>query len=306
VEKVLDKNFVIELGKANGFLTVGFSKAQFLEKESTQLEKWLSEGKHGKMNYMTNHFDLRMNPQKLLIGSKTVISFLFNYFPGPIVQPYKIARYALGIDYHLVLKEKMYQIILKMQEKFGSFEYQLTVDSAPVFEKAWAVRSGLGWMGKHTNVIRKKTGSWFFLSEIVTDLVFEPDTVVADHCGTCTKCIDACPTEALKPYELDANKCISYLTIELKEMISEEYQEKLSGWVFGCDICQEVCPWNRHASISNEESWKPGEWLTLLKPDILSELSNRQYLKTFEKSPISRVKKEKMLQQLLQAEKKLS
>lgn len=288
------KEQITTFAKAEGFSFVGFSKAEFLKDEAPKLEKWLKNGNHGSMSYMENHFDKRLDPRLLVPGAKSVISLLFNYFPGKFSDPDsdkpKIASYAKGADYHYVLKEKLNSIITHIQSQINSeFIYRVFVDSAPVMERQWAQKSGLGWLGKNTLLINKTSGSFFFLAEIITELEFEPDSPIKDYCGTCTACIDACPTDALSPYLLDASKCISYLTIELKDQIPAEFgNNELKNWVFGCDICQEVCPWNRFSKPHSEkaflaqnnwEEWEFEKWETL---------SNEEFNKTFKNSPLKR------------------
>ena len=240
--------------KKLGFLSCGISKAEFLEDEAPRLERWLKDGKHGKMAYMENHFDKRLDPRLLVPDAKSIISLLFNYYT-PLDQldgAPKISKYAYGKDYHHVIKNKLKQLFQIINNKIGEVSGRVFVDSAPVMEKSWAVRSGLGWQGKNTNLISKKAGSFFFIAELIVDLELEYDTPVTDHCGTCTACIDACPTEALTPYHIDASKCISYLTIELKDQIPTTFKSKMDNWAFGCDVCQDVCPWNRFSKQHNE------------------------------------------------------
>jgi epoxyqueuosine reductase len=248
------KNWAANLG----FSGCRIAKSCFLEEEAPRLEKWLKEERHGKMAYMANHFDKRLDPRLLVEGTKSVITLVFNYFPENDALSkgeFKISRYAYGEDYHKVLKSKLKNLWLKMEEEIGQVEGRIFVDSAPVLEKAWAARNGTGWLGKHTNIIHPKMGSYFFLCEMLVNLDLEPDTPLTDHCGTCTRCLDACPTDAITaPYQLDASKCISYLTIELKEAIPNDFKGKMDNWIFGCDICQEVCPWNHKFSIAHNET----------------------------------------------------
>ena len=244
--------------KELGFDYCGISKAEKLQKEEPNLESWLSKGFHGKMAYMENHFDLRLDPTKLVDGAKSVISLLYNYFPGEDQDPstYKIAKYAYGRDYHFVIKDKLKTFLSDLQNELGEIQGRVFVDSAPVMERQWAAKSGLGWIGKNSLLINKTQGSFFFLAEMIIDLELEYDGPVKDYCGTCTKCIDACPTDAiLDDGIVDASKCISYLTIELKESIPEEFRGKYEDWVFGCDICQDVCPWNRFSKKHNEPAF---------------------------------------------------
>ncbi len=282
--------------KRLGFDFCGISKAEFLEEEAPRLEKWLKDGKHGKMQYMENYFDLRLDPTKLMPGAKSVISLLLNYFPETTLRQTsdaspKISKYAYGKDYHSVIKEKLKKLIEYIQENIGEVNARAFVDSAPVMDKVWAKKAGLGWVGKHSNLISKSNGSFFFIAELLVDLELEYDGPVADYCGTCTKCIDACPTDAIsEPYVVDGSKCISYFTIELKENIPQEMKGKFDNWAFGCDICQDVCPWNSFSTPHNEPQFKA-------KPEILNfskkdweEISEEIFKKTFKDSPLSRPK----------------
>jgi epoxyqueuosine reductase len=243
-----------------GFLSCGVSVSGFLREEAPRLEDWLSKGYHGKMSYMERHFDERLDTQKLVPGSKSVISLLYNYFPERSVNgtDTKIAKYAYGEDYHFVVKDKLRILFDQIKLNWGAVEGRCFVDSAPILEKAWAVKSGLGWVGKNSNLIQKQVGSFFFIAELIIDIALEPDGPTTDHCGTCTKCIDACPTEAIvAPQVVDGSKCISYFTIELKESIPESYKGQWNEWVFGCDVCQDVCPWNRFSTPHKESRFNP-------------------------------------------------
>jgi epoxyqueuosine reductase len=275
-----------------GFLSCGISKAEFLEEEAPRLEQWLKEGKHGKMAYMENHFDKRLDPRLLVPGAKSVVSLLLNYYTE--VQQAegapKISKYAYGTDYHSVIKDKLKQLFQIIQEEIGEVNGRVFVDSAPVMDKAWAERSGLGWMGKNTNLITQKVGSFFFIAELIVDLELEYDTPVTDHCGTCTACIDACPTEALTPYKIDASKCISYLTIELKDQIPNEFQNKMDDWAFGCDVCQDVCPWNRFSKPHNEPLFDPKPELIDLTKKDWEELTEATFETIFENSAVKRTR----------------
>ena len=255
------KAFIKEQAANLGFFYCGFSKADFLEEEASRLEQWLSEGRHGEMKYMENHFDKRLDPRLLVPGGKSVISLIFNYFPDKFqnaANP-QISKYAYGEDYHVVLKDKLKSLWSLMTKEIGQIEGRLFVDSAPVMDKAWAKRGGLGWIGKNTNLIHPKEGSFFFIAEIISDLAFSQDPPMQDYCGTCTRCIDACPTEALDaPYQIDASKCISYVTIELKHhIVPTSLNGKMENWMFGCDICQDVCPWNRFSKANQEKRFEP-------------------------------------------------
>jgi epoxyqueuosine reductase len=255
------KSFIKRKAAELGFFYCGFSKAGFLEEEAPKLERWLHEGRHGKMSYMENHFDKRLNPTLLVEEANSVISLLFNYFPSfvPSDSAPKISKYAYGEDYHHVLKDKLKVLFMALREEIGDIQGRVFVDSAPVMDKAWAKKSGLGWLGKNTNLIHPKEGSFFFIAEIITDLTFTQDPPLPDFCGTCTRCLDACPTQALTaPYEIDASKCISYLTIELKDRyLPEEFRNSMENWAFGCDICQDVCPWNRFSKTHQEQRFEP-------------------------------------------------
>lgn len=278
-----------------GFSHVGISKSVFLEKEARRLEEWLSNDFNGKMSYMENHFDKRTDPGKLVDGAKSVISVLFNYH-NPMKQlddnAPKISQYAYGKDYHFVIKNKLKELQLFLTKKFGEINCRGFVDSAPVMDKVWAEKSGLGWIGKHSNLINKEVGSYFFIAELIVDIELEEDIPINDYCGTCTKCIDACPTEAIvEPYVVDGSKCISYLTIELKDQIlPNEFKDKMDNWMFGCDICQDVCPWNRFASVHNEPQFDPHPDLLKLTKKEWEELSEETYQNLFRKSAVKRTK----------------
>lgn len=271
----------------------GISKAEFLEEEAPRLANWLKKNHHGKMGYMENHFDKRLDPTKLVPGAKSVVSLLFNYSTEN-VQPedtLKIAKYAYGEDYHFVIKDRLKKFFTQIQDKIGHIEGRVFVDSAPVLEKSWAARSGLGWVGKNTNLINPKEGSFFFLAELVIDLPLIPDGPMKDYCGTCTRCIEACPTDALTPYNIDGSKCISYLTIELKdEVIPAEFKGKMDDWIFGCDICQDVCPWNRFSKSHDEPRFLPHENLKSMKKSDWEELTQELFSEIFRKSAVKRTK----------------
>ena len=278
-----------------GFSHIGFSKAGFLEKEARDLEKWLSNNYHGKMQYMENHFDLRTDPRKLVHGAKSVITILYNYFTDKKqVDPEapKISKYAYGKDYHFVIKKKLKDLQNFITTNFGEVNMRGFIDSAPVMDKAWAKKSGLGWIGKHTNLVNKKKGSYFFIAEIILDLELETDIPIRDYCGSCTRCIDACPTEAIvKPYVVDGSKCISYLTIELKdEIIPKEFSGKMDNWMFGCDVCQQVCPWNRLAKPHQESLFDPPSDLLSLTKKEWEDLDEEMYQNLFKKTAIKRTK----------------
>jgi epoxyqueuosine reductase len=288
------KSFIRSTARQLGFFSVGFSKAEFLSEEAPKLEAWLKNEMHGKMEYMNNHFDMRLDPTQLVHGAKTVISFLYNYFPSETqnTESYQISKYAYGNDYHDVIKDKLREFIRIIESEIGSVEGRVFVDSAPVLEKAWAKKSGLGWVGKNANLIHPKAGSFYFLAEWICDLELEPDQGIKDYCGTCTKCIDACPTEAIvEPYVVDGSKCISYLTIELKDqLIPSEFKGKMDDWMYGCDICQDVCPWNRFSKPHNEEKFVPKNELLNLSKSDWEDLSEESYRILFKGSPVKRTK----------------
>ena len=293
------KSFVKHKAQELGFLFTGFSKAEFLEDEARQLEKWLNAQHHGKMSYMENHFDKRVDPRKLFDGAKTVISLALNYFPEEEIfdenQP-KISKYAYGEDYHFVIKDKVKTLLQAMQVTFGEINGRAFVDSAPVLDKAWAKRSGLGWMGKHTNIITRSHGSFFFIAELIIDVAIEPDGPIPDYCGTCTACIDACPTDAIvQPYVVDGSKCISYLTIELKEAIIDPvFKGQMENWAFGCDICQDVCPWNRFSKAHKEPRFNPPQGLSKLSEKDWLEMTEEVFHELFKRSPVKRTMLEGM------------
>ena len=286
--------FIKREAKALGFLSCGIAKAGFLEEEAPKLEEWLRQGRHGQMKYMENHFDKRLNPTLLVPGAKSVITLLFNYYSEEKQQDAsapKISQYAYGEDYHHVIKQKLRQLLERLRDNIGAIEGRVFVDSAPVMDKAWAQKAGLGWVGKNTNLIAKSTGSFFFIAEIISDLDLPADLPVADHCGSCTACIDACPTDALTaPYEIDGSKCISYATIELKEAIPTHFQGKMDGWVFGCDVCQDVCPWNRFARPSDEPAFRPSAELLEMNQRDWEELTEETFRRVFKKSAVKRTK----------------
>ncbi len=278
-----------------GFEFVGFARAERLEKEARQLEQWLRQGAHGRMGYMENYFDLRTDPTLLVPGAKTVICLTFNYFnPEKQEDPEapKIATYAYGEDYHHVVKDKLKALLEFMRAEIGEIDGRCFVDSAPVMEREWARRAGLGWNGRNTLTIHPKRGSFFFLAEIICDLPLLYDDPIRDHCGTCRRCIDACPTEAIAPegYFLDASKCISYLTIELRDHIPDEFREQMDGWMFGCDVCQDVCPWNRFSERHSEPAFEPHPDLLRMNRRDWQELTAEVFGKIFKKSAVKRVK----------------
>ena len=282
--------------KALGFLSCGISKADFLEEEAPRLEQWLSQNYHGEMAYMANHFDKRLDPRVLVPGAKSVVSLLLNYHTEDKqtdVEAPKIASYAFGDDYHNVIKDKLKQLMSFIHKEIGEVEGRVFVDSAPVMDKAWAAKSGLGWIGKNTNLISKKAGSFFFIAELILDLELEHDLPTTDHCGSCTACIDACPTDALlAPYQIDGSKCISYVTIELKNEIPTDFQGKMDNWAFGCDVCQTVCPWNRFATPHSEPTFNPPSELLSLSKNEWEEMTQEVFSVIFKNSAIKRTKYE--------------
>jgi epoxyqueuosine reductase len=280
--------------KALGFEYCGISKAGFLDEEAPRLENWLKQNMHGKMSWMENHFDKRLDPTKLVEGAKSVVSMLLNYYPEEEVGSggdYKISKYAYGNDYHGVIKDKLKELILFINEKIGEVSGRAFVDSAPVMDKAWAKKSGLGWVGKNSNLINRETGSFFFIAEIIIDLELEYDGPIKDYCGTCTRCVDACPTQALdNPYVVDGSKCISYLTIELKEQLPQEFKGKMGNWIFGCDICQDVCPWNKFSSVQKVKEFEASKQLKNMKASDWEEITKDVFNQLFKNSAINRTR----------------
>ena len=284
-----------------GFLSCGISKAGFLEQEAPRLENWLNNQMNGQMIYMENHFDKRLNPTLLVDDAKSVISLLLNYYPSEHQNKdsYKISKYAYGQDYHHVIKEKLKELLHFIQTEIGEVSGRAFVDSAPVLDKAWAAKSGLGWVGKNSNLITQKVGSFYFIAELIIDLELEYDSPTTDHCGSCTACLDACPTEAIvAPYVVDGSKCISYFTIELKDNLPQEMKGKFDDWMFGCDVCQDVCPWNRFSKPHNEPLFQAN-------PDILNfskadweEITVDTFQKVFKNSAVKRTKYEGLLRNI--------
>jgi epoxyqueuosine reductase len=277
-----------------GFQFCGISKAGFLQDEAPLLEKWLADGMHGKMAYMENHFDKRLDPTLLVPGAKSVVSLLLNYFPRKTQRKDapQISKYAYGEDYHVVIREKLELFIDEIRKHIGDVDGRLFVDSAPVMDKAWAKKAGLGWLGKNGNLIHPKAGSFFFIAELIIDLDLEPDGPIKDYCGTCTRCIEACPTDALEtPYVVNGSKCISYLTIELKDaLISNEFIGKMENWLFGCDICQDACPWNRFSKPHDEPRLLPSSPLLEMTYEDWNHLQQDQFKDLFKKSAVKRTK----------------
>ena len=288
------KRSIVSKAQELGFFYCGFSKAGFLEEEAPRLENWLKKDYQGKMSYMDNHFDKRLDPTKLVPGSKSVISLLFNYASDEVqsdAEAPKISKYAYGEDYHFVVKERLLALFEFLKETIGEVEGRAFVDSAPVMDRAWAKKSGLGWIGKNSNLIHPKAGSFFFIAELITDLEFDQDGPIKDYCGSCTKCLDHCPTDAIvEPQLVDASRCISYLTIELKDqVIPNEFKGKMDNWAFGCDVCQDVCPWNRLSKPNKEERFQNPKLLDLTKKDWM-DLNEETYRELLKRSPMKRAK----------------
>ncbi len=282
-----------EEAKRLGFLSCGISKADFLEEEAPRLEKWLQENRHGQMQYMENHFDKRLDPRLLVEGSKSVVSLLLNYYPKEQQNKdaYKLSKYAYGNDYHHVIKSKLKELQNFISTEIGDVGGRAFVDSAPVLDKAWAAKSGLGWIGKHSNLLTQQVGSFYFIAELILDIDLAYDAKVTDHCGTCTACIDACPTQAIiEPYKVDGSKCISYLTIELKNEMPSEFQNKMDNWMFGCDVCQDVCPWNRFSKPHSEPLFNPHPDLLRMDKKDWEEVTEEVFKKVFQKSAVKRTK----------------
>ena len=280
--------------KELGFDYVGISKSEFLEQQAPRLEQWLKEERHGKMKYMENHFDMRLNPNLIVDNAKSVVSLLINYFPSEsqTSDSFKVSKYAYGQDYHHVIKKKLKELLFFIREEIGDVNGRGFIDSAPVMDKIWAEKSGLGWVGKNNNLINKKSGSFFFIAELILDLELDSDNPIQDYCGTCTKCIEACPTDAIYgEHKVDATKCISYLTIELKDaLLPNEFKNKMEDWIFGCDICQDVCPWNKFSSPHTEKAFQASENLLNFSKKEWTEITEDVFAKTFQKSAVKRTK----------------
>jgi epoxyqueuosine reductase len=274
-------------------LSCGISKAGFLEQEAPRLENWLNKNQHGQMSYMENNFDKRLNPTLLVEDAKSVVSLLLNYYPAELQnqETYKISKYAYGQDYHFVIKEKLKEFLFSIQSNIGEVSGRAFVDSAPILDKAWAAKSGLGWIGKNSNLLTQQVGSFYFIAELIIDLELEYDNATTDHCGTCTACIDACPTEAIvAPYIVDGSKCISYFTIELKENIPPEMKGKFDDWAFGCDICQDVCPWNKFSKSHKEPLFNPNPELLSMSKKDWEEITEETFKVVFKNSAVKRTK----------------
>lgn len=283
------------IAKDLGFDFVGISKAEKLQEEEKSLENWLQNNFQANMSYMENHFDKRLDPTLLVDGAKSVVSLMYNYYPQenqPQENQIKFSKYAYGEDYHFVIKDKLKEFFHIIQEQIGEVNGRAFVDSAPVLERAWAKKSGLGWIGKNSMLINKQQGSFFFLAELIIDLELEADGPIKDYCGTCTKCIDACPTDAIiGDRVIDANKCISYLTIELRDdKLPEKFKNKMENWAFGCDICQDVCPWNRFSKAHQEKRFVPREVFLEMKKEDWLDLNEEQFQTIFKKTAVKRTK----------------
>lgn len=284
-------NFIKSKSVDLGFISCGISKADFLEEEAANLENWLKNEMHGEMSYMERNFDMRLDPRKILNGAKSVISLTYNYYTDKLQKDenFKISKYAFGTDYHFVIREKLKNLLFLIREKVGDINGRVFVDSAPILERAWAKKSGLGWIGKNTNLISKNVGSFFFLCEIIVDIELDYDYSTTDHCGTCTACIDACPTNAIvEPYKVDGSRCISYLTIELKENMPEYAKDSYDKWIFGCDICQDVCPWNKFSKPHNEPLFNADEKFLSMSKNEWLEITKETFDKVFRDSPVKR------------------
>jgi epoxyqueuosine reductase len=290
--KTQQTNFIKAKATELGFSFCGVSKAEFLKDEAPRLEEWLNRSYQGKMSYLENHFDKRLDPTLLVPGAKSVISLIYNYFPAKDLTPkseFKIAKYAYGEDYHGVVKDKLKILLENIQTGIGEVSGRAFVDSAPVMERAWAKRSGIGWVGKNSLLLNREMGSFFFLAELIIDLELEYDNAVKDYCGTCTACMDACPTDAIpEPYVVDGSKCISYFTIELKEEIPTEVKGKFENWIFGCDICQDVCPWNSFSRPHHEERFEPDDQLEKMTKQEWKEITDEVFQRIFKKSALQR------------------
>ena len=292
--KTQHTQFIKAKARELGFQSCGIAKAEFLEDIAPKLEEWLATHQHGQMAYMANHFDKRLDPTLLVPGAKSVISLTYNYYPKKDLisnGSYKLAKYTYGEDYHFILKDKLKELFSAIEKKAGAIEGRVFVDSAPVMERQWAARSGLGWLGKNTLLLNKQKGSFFFLAEIILDLELEYDSPTTNHCGTCTRCIDACPTEAISPEGVvNASQCISYFTIELKDELPPEVKGKFEDWMFGCDICQDVCPWNRFSVAHSEPLFEPHPELAHMTKGDWQELTEEVFGKLFKKSAVKRTK----------------
>ena len=288
-------SFIKQEAQRFGFMACGISKAGFLEEEAPRLEQWLNSQQHGQMSFMEDHFDKRLDPTLLMDGAKSVVSLLINYYPPEtqIEGSYKISKYAYGKDYHNVILKKLRKLLRSIKAEIGEVSGRAFIDIAPIMDKAWAAKSGLGWIGKNSNLITQKVGSFYFIAELILDLELEYDNPTTDHCGSCTACIDACPTQAIiAPYVVDGSKCISYFTIELKDNLPTEMKGKFEDWAFGCDICQDVCPWNRFSKPHNEPLFNPYPELLSYSKKEWEEITDDVFNEVFKNSPLKRAKLE--------------
>ena len=280
--------------KSFGFQSCGISKADFLKEDAKPFENWLQNNFQGEMSYMENYFDKRLDPRLLVEGCQSVISLSYNYFPTEKIlglDQFKISKYAYGEDYHEIIKEILREMVAELRDEIGDFNCRVFTDSAPILERSWARKSGIGWVGKNANLITKQHGSFYFLAEIICDLELAEDSPTTDHCGTCTKCIEACPTDAIVSDKIiDGSKCISYATIELKNEIPDSFKNKMEDWMFGCDICQDVCPWNRFSTPTLEERFKPNQFLKNYTKEDWTEITQELFSEIFRKSPVKRTK----------------
>lgn len=294
IDKFAASKWIKERARALGFARVGIAKAEELTEEGQRLKQWLNRGYNGEMGYMANHFEKRIDPRKLVEGTKSVVVLAYNYYNPAERTPgtFKISKYAYGKDYHFVLKDKMKTLFRDIDETIGPVQGRVFTDSAPVMEGEWARRAGIGWQGKNTLIIHPKAGSYFFLGELMLDMELEYDNPIKDYCGTCTRCIDACPTKAIDEngYLLDGSKCISYSTIEKKGSVPEYFEGKMEDWIFGCDICQEVCPWNRFSTPHEEPEFMPHPDLLNMTKEEWRTLSEEEFREMFRKSPVKRTK----------------
>lgn len=295
----IEKNtqLIKQQAKTLGFEFCGVSKATFLEEEAPRLENWLKQKMQGEMGYMANHFDKRLDPRLLVDNAKSVVSLLYNYYPKEDIakanqnESYKVSKYSYGTDYHFVIKDKLKEFFAFIHQEIGEVGGRIFVDSAPVMDKAWAKKSGLGWMGKHSNLLNRQMGSFFFIAELILDLDLLPDAPTKDYCGTCTRCIDACPTDAIvEPYVVDGSRCISYFTIELKDEIPNHVKGQFEDWIFGCDICQDVCPWNRFSKPHQEPLFEPSPELKGMTKQDWEEITEDVFRNLFRKSAVKRTK----------------
>lgn len=288
--------WIKEQALALGFLSCGISKAGFMEDEAPRLEHWLNTNQHGEMHYMENHFDKRLDPTLLVPGAKSVVSLTLNYYNSEKqTDPNapKISQYAYGKDYHFVIKDKLKELLSRINNQIGAVDGRVFVDSAPVMDKAWAAKAGIGWIGKNSNLLSKQVGSFFFIAELILDLELESDHPVTNHCGSCTACINACPTDAItSPYQVDGSKCISYFTIELKDALPTEFKGKMDDWMFGCDVCQDVCPWNKFSKPHEEPLFNPHPELLQMTSSDWTELTAETFEKVFKDSAVKRTKLE--------------